>query len=103
MIKLESVSYCDFCRLPKPIMSIKYPILFYADPDTKGVEFPFVTYEDKDICAECMPKAIPVYKVGDQSPPGYHYYGKSKVEYKNPKQSNKGVLKFLKTRSEPTR
>lgn len=58
MIKYESVSYCDFCKLPKQTVSVKLPVAFYESDADVGVEIPFVQVESKDICSECFPKVL---------------------------------------------
>lgn len=62
---------CDCCKLEKPTMKVKYPVLFLTEQTEGRNVDPYISYHDLDLCAECIRENVGICGVGAQ---GYNEY-----------------------------
>ena len=62
---------CDCCKLEKPTQKIKYPVLFLTEQTEGRSVSPYISYENIDLCQECIQNSICIRGVGAQ---GYNEY-----------------------------
>lgn len=62
---------CDCCKLEKPTQKVKYPVLFLTEQTEGRNVDPYISYQNLDLCKECISNSISIYGVGAQ---GYNTY-----------------------------
>lgn len=62
---------CDCCKLEKPTQKVKYPVLFLTEQTEGRSVTPYISYQDLDMCQDCMRVNITISGTGAM---GYNEY-----------------------------
>ena len=82
MRKTVEIVKCDLCGKVKKTgcHTVKYPVLFTSDQTEGRSCEPYISYENIDVCDECLSKIIKVTGYGAQ---GYNNYAIIQEEKKD--------------------
>lgn len=62
---------CDCCKLEKPTQKVKYPVLFLTEQTEGRSVTPYISYQDLDLCHDCIRTNITISGTGAM---GYNEY-----------------------------
>lgn len=68
---IKKTIICDCCKLEKPTQKIKYPVLFLTEQTEGRSVKPYISYQDLDMCKECIQTTITISGTGAM---GYNEY-----------------------------
>ena len=94
MIVKEITHACDLCKRVVPVIKIKYPVLFITSQNDGSSTEPYISYENIEVCEECLKKIVLIIGEGCMGNNTYKYLGDSflKLYWKKFKfPSNNGV------------
>jgi hypothetical protein len=68
---IKKTIICDCCKLEKPTQKVKYPVLFLTEQTEGRSVKPYISYQDLDMCKDCMQVNITISGIGAM---GYNEY-----------------------------
>ena len=68
---IKKTIICDCCKLEKPTTKVKYPVLFLTEQTEGRSVKPYLSYQDLDMCKECIQTTITISGTGAM---GYNEY-----------------------------
>lgn len=68
---IKKTIICDCCKLEKPTQKVKYPVLFLTEQTEGRSVKPYLSYQDLDMCKECIQTTITISGTGAM---GYNEY-----------------------------
>ena len=68
---IKKTIICDCCKLEKPTQKVKYPVLFLTEQTEGRSVKPYISYQDLDMCKDCMKVNITIAGTGAM---GYNEY-----------------------------
>lgn len=68
---IKKTIVCDCCKLEKPTQKVKYPVLFLTEQTEGRSVKPYISYQELDMCKDCMRVNISISGTGAM---GYNEY-----------------------------
>lgn len=68
---IKKTVVCDCCKLEKPTQKVKYPVLFLTEQTEGRSVKPYISYQELDMCKDCMRVNISISGTGAM---GYNEY-----------------------------
>lgn len=69
--KTVTIVKCDICGKEENVRAVKYPVLFTTEQTEGRCCTPYLSYQELDLCDECIDKVVKVKGWGAQ---GYNHY-----------------------------
>ena len=58
--------FCDICGAEGAVQSVRYPVIFHTDQDEGRACKEYISYENLDLCQQCLRKGLVFHGWGAQ-------------------------------------